>query len=349
MQTIFVVDDNDSNLIVAAEALEQHYRVVTLPSAIKMFSVLEKLTPSLILLDVQMPDMSGFETIKRLKANLSYAGIPVIFLTGLNDNDSEARGIELGAVDFITKPFSKTVLLNRLKTHLNLDGMIRERTRQLSERTEQLFSLHNNIVFTLADLVESRDANTGGHIARTTAYLKILTDAMLLRGVYADEMRGWNMESFVSSARLHDLGKILIPDSILNKPGPLTKEEYEIMKLHPAAGERIISQMIDRTGESDFLSGAKLTSAYHHEKWDGSGYPRGLSGTDIPLQGRIMAVVDVYDALTSERPYKKAFTDEEAHRIITGDAGRHFDPQIVAIFEAAQQQIKAANIDLSQR
>ncbi len=338
---IFVVDDNDTNLAVAVEALEREYRVMTLPSAAKMFALLEKRTPSLILLDVDMPGMNGFEAIRRLKASHNYANIPVIFLTGLNDNASEARGIELGAVDFITKPFAKTVLLNRLKTHLSLDGMIRERTRQLEERTRQLFLLHNNIVSTLADLVESRDANTGGHIDRTTAYLQILTDALLLQGVYADAMRGWDVESFVASARLHDLGKILVPDAILNKPGRLTEEEFCVMRCHPAEGERIIRQMIDRTGESEFLFHGQRTAAYHHEKWDGSGYPYGLSGADIPLQGRIMAIVDVYDALTSERPYKKAFSSEDACRIIAEDAGRHFDPHIADVFAVARKSIEA--------
>lgn len=341
-QMIFVVDDSDTNLAVAAEALEQDYRVVTLPSAMKMFSLLEKLTPDLILLDVEMPGVSGFEAIKRLKSAPSHADIPVIFLTGLNDHASEATGIELGAVDFITKPFSKTVLLNRLKTHLNLDGLIRERTRQLRERTQELFLLHNNIVFTLADLVESRDANTGGHINRTTAYLKIVADEMLAQEVYMEEIRSWNMESFVSSARLHDLGKILVPDSILNKAGSLTEAEFEVMKQHPAEGERIISQLISRTGESEFLSGARLTAAYHHERWDGSGYPYGLSGKDIPLQGRMMAVVDVYDALTSVRPYKKAFSSKEAYGMIMQDAGRHFDPKVADVFKAVQNQIEEA-------
>ncbi len=341
-QTVFVVDDSDTNLAVVAEALEQEYRVATVPSAMKMFSLLEKITPSLILLDVEMPGLNGFEAIRRLKASPPYAGIPVIFLTGLNDNESEALGIELGAVDFITKPFSKTVLRNRIKTHLNLDGIIRERTRQLEERTRQLFLLHNNIVYTLADLVESRDSGTGGHIGRTAEYLKILADAMLLRGVYIGEMGKWDMESFVSSARLHDLGKILVPDSVLNKPGPLTAEEFLVMKQHPEEGERIIAQMISRTGASDFLSNARLTAAFHHEKWDGSGYPYGLSGTDIPLQGRIMAIVDVYDALTSTRPYKKAFPSEDAYRIILGDAGKHFDPLITDVFGTVHAQIETA-------
>ena len=347
-KTVFVVDDNDTTLAAVAKALEKQFKVITLPSAVKMFSMLEKIVPSLILLDVEMQGVNGFEAIKRLKANDLYAEIPVIFLTGLDDSNSEAHGIDLGAVDFITKPFSETVLINRVKNHLNLDDLIRERTEQLRERTEQLFLLHNNIVFTLADLVERRDANTGGHIDRTTAYLKILVEAMLLREVYIDEIRTWNVEVFISSARLHDLGKIWVSDSILNKPGRLTEEEFQIMKSHPAEGEQLIEQMISRTGSSEFLHNAKLSAAYHHERWDGRGYPYGLKGAEIPLQGRIMAIVDVYDALTSERPYKKAFTCEEAFRIIMDDAGKHFDPHIADVLYAIKGQVETVMVNLSQ-
>ncbi len=310
----------------------------------QMFSFLDKQLPDLILLDVMMPGMSGFEAIKYLKEHPSYTNIPVMFLTGLDDSVNEAQGIELGAIDFITKPFSKAVLLNRVKAHLALDNMIRERTKQLIERTQQLLLLQNNIVFTLADLVESRDENTGGHISRTSAYLKILADGMLVRGVYIDELRSMNMETFISSARLHDLGKISVADSILNKPGPLSEEEFVLMKLHPAKGEQIISQMIGRTGDSEFLSSARLIAAYHHERWDGTGYPFGLKGTAIPLEGRIMAIVDVYDALTSVRPYKGAFSSEEAFRIIIENSGRHFDPKIVEVFKAVQAEIEAADM-----
>ncbi len=342
IKTIFIVDDSEVNLTMAARVLDDEYRVVTLPSAMKMFSFLEKMTPNLILLDVGMPGLSGFEAIKRLKSNPAHANIPVIFLTGLNDSASEAQGIELGAVDFITKPFSETVLRTRLKTHMGLDKLIKERTQQLSERTQQLFSLQNNIIFTLADLVESRDVNTGGHIDRTTVYLKILTDAMLTREVYLDKICRWNMETFISSARLHDLGKILVPDSILNKAGPLTEEEFEVIKLHPSEGEQIIVQMIERTGESDFLSCARLTTAHHHERWDGTGYPIGLKGEAIPLQGRIMAIVDVYDALTNNRPYKKALAHEQALAVIKSHAGTHFDPHVAEVFLEYEAEIKNA-------
>jgi putative two-component system response regulator len=340
---IFVVDDNETNLTVAEEALSKHYRVISLPSAAKMFRAFDKFRPDLILLDVEMPNMNGFEAMEILKANALYMEIPVIFLTRLSDAASEAHGIELGAVDFVMKPFSEPVLLNRIKNHLNIDELIRERTSQLFKRTEQLVRLQNGIVYTLADVVENRDETTGGHIERTSVYVRILINAMKDRYLYVEDMHDWDMDLVVSSARLHDLGKIAIPDSILNKPGRLTPEEFATIQTHCEAGEKIIDQMIARTGNAKFLHNAKLFAAYHHEKWNGSGYPCGLKGKDIPLQGRIMAFVDVYDALTSERPYKKAFTHEEAVEIIMKDSGQHFDPFIADVFNSVKDEILQAS------
>ncbi|MCL2881095.1 MAG: response regulator, partial [Treponema sp.] len=274
-KTIFVVDDSSTNLAIAEQALEKHYLAITLSSAAKMFTALTKITPNLILLDISMPEVGGFEAIKRLKANNLYADIPVIFLTGLNDDETEAAGIELGAVDFITKPFSAPVLLNRIKNHLYVDEVIHERTEQLRKRSEQLLRLQNGIVFTLADIVENRDSNTGGHIDRTAEYVKIFLNAMQERSLHLDEIQSWNFDSVVSSARLHDLGKVSIPDSILNKPDKLTSEEFSVIKTHPVAGERIIDEMISLSGDGDFLRNAKLIAGYHHEYWDGTGYPYG--------------------------------------------------------------------------
>jgi len=342
-KTIFIVDDSSTNLAMAEEALEKHYLVITLSSAAKMFTAMEKIKPDLILLDIDMPDVTGFETIKRLKSSPSTVDIPVIFLTGLSDEEIEAEGIELGAVDFIVKPFSEPVLLNRIKNHLHIDELIRNRTKQLQERTDQLERLQNSIVYTLADLVENRDATTGGHIDRTTVYVKVLIDALMEHGLYVDELKSWNIDSVISSARLHDLGKILIPDNILNKPGKLTPDEFSVIKTHSLAGEKLIDHMIERTGEADFLYNARLFAAYHHEKWNGEGYPFGLKETEIPLQGRIMAIVDVYDALTSERPYKKATSSEEAIEIIQNESGKHFDPLIADIFCQIKDKLKLAN------
>jgi putative two-component system response regulator len=281
--------------------------------------------PDLILLDILMPDLNGFDAMKRLKTDLRYCNIPVIFLTSRDDSATEAYGFELGAVDFITKPFSEPVLLNRIDKHLRIEDIIRERTYNLKR-------LKDSIVKVLATMVENRDNLTGKHIERTTLYVHILLENMLARDVYGDEIRNWDLETVVSSARLHDVGKIAISDIILNKPGKLTPEEFDIIKTHSLEGKKIIDTIIEESGDEDFLQNAKLFAAYHHERWDGTGYPYGLKGADIPLHGRVMALADVYDALVSDRPYKKAFPHEEAVKIITESSGSHFDPAIVDVF-----------------
>lgn len=339
---IFVVDDSSTNLAVAEVALEQLYRVITLPSAESMFAMLKKVSPDLILLDIEMPAMNGFEALKQLKADSLYKSIPVIFLTNMSDAANEALSIELGAVDFISKPFSKPVLLNRIKHHLNIEDII-------NERTDHLMKLQNGIVFIMADIIENRDKNTGGHIDRMTEYTQLLIEAMLAQNVYSDELCDWNLESFVSSVRLHDVGKVLIPDSILNKPGPLTGEEFEVMKTHPSEGKRIIDNIINRTEGAEFLRNAKLSAAFHHECWNGSGYPYNMRQTDIPLQGRIVAVVDVYDALVSERPYKKPFSETEAIDIIREGVGERFDPNIANVFIDIKDKLKEAHMKMIQR
>ncbi|MDR0497766.1 MAG: response regulator [Treponema sp.] len=322
---IFIVDDADTNLLIAEAALETQYQVMTLPSAAKMFTLLEKITPDLILLDIEMPEMNGFEAIKRLKSHHSYTDIPVIFLTGHTDIDIEVRGFELGAIDFISKPFSPPILLNRIKTHININEIIRE-------RTAKLLQLQEGIIIVLSNMIENRDRTMGRHVDRTTAYIKILIKAMEERDVYADEIRKWDIETAISSTRLHDVGKIILSDLLLNKPGKLTDKEYEEMKVHTSEGERIIDEIISFSGDEEFLHNARMFAGYHHERWDGSGYPRGLKGTEIPLQGRIMAIVDVYDALVNRRSYKEPFTEEEAIRIIGDEAGNIFDPKIVEVF-----------------
>jgi putative two-component system response regulator len=322
---IFIVDDNDVNLLAAKEALSSQYRVFPLASAATMFELLEDITPDMILLDIEMPEMDGFQALKKLKSDSKTADIPVIFLTSRTDDSTEALGFEMGVVDFKTKPFSRTVLLNRIKTHLNIENLIQE-------RTDKLQKLQTSIVSALANMVENRDKLTGTHIDRTTRFLRILLEAMLERGIYIDEISKWDFEQTVNSSRLHDVGKIAVSDSILNKPGKLTPEEFDIMKTHATEGEKIIDKIISESGDEDFLHNAKLFAAYHHERWDGTGYPYGLKETDIPLQGRIMALVDVYDALVSERPYKKAFTHENSVEIIIYSKGKHFDPKVVDVF-----------------
>jgi putative two-component system response regulator len=325
MRTIFVVDDNDVNLLTAENSLTGKYRVFTLPSAAAMFELLDEVVPDLILLDILMPETNGFDAMKMLKANPGYCGIPVIFLTSRSDAATEALGFEMGAADFVSKPFSEPVLLNRIKFHLKIEDIIRERTQKLDK-------LKDSIVNVLANMVENRDIMTGKHIERTTLYLKALMEAMVERGVYAAETADLDLDMVVSSSRLHDVGKIVITDLILNKPGRLEPGEFDIIKTHSKEGERIIGEIQKESGDEAFLENAKLFALYHHERWDGTGYPYGLKGEEIPLHGRIMAIVDVYDALTSDRPYKRAFPHGEAMKIIAESSGSHFDPKIADIF-----------------
>lgn len=325
LKTIFIVDDNNVNLLAAEDALSESYRPFTLPSAASMFELLKDIVPDLILLDIEMPEMDGFEALRLLKSHEKYKNISVVFLTSRKDADSEALGFELGAVDFISKPFSESVLLNRIKMHLDVDSIIREQTNELQK-------LKDSIITVLASVVENRDMLTGGHIERTASYIKILIEAMHERGVYSDEIDKWDMDSVILSARLHDVGKVIVSDLILNKPGKLTKDEMETMRNHAIKGEQIIDDIILGSGNQVFLHDAKLFAGCHHERWDGTGYPRGLKYDNIPLQGRIMAIADVYDALVSERPYKQAFSHEKAMDIILESKGTHFDPKIVDTF-----------------
>ncbi|MCL2636802.1 MAG: response regulator [Oscillospiraceae bacterium] len=334
MKTIFIVDDNEINRIVAENALEKDYNTYTLESAAEMFEALEKTIPDLILLDIKMPVMDGFEALKILKSDARFKAIPVVFLTGTVDYEVEALGFESGVVDFIGKPFSPLVLIRRVEAHLETDKLIKK-----SLMAQQ--RLHTTTIGVIADLVESRDKITGKHIERTQGYLKILVEKLMAMNVYADEIRTWDMALLLPSAQLHDVGKIVVSDVILNKTEKLTDEEFDIIKTHSPEGERIISEIIDKTEEDDFLVYARRFAGSHHEKWNGKGYPRGLSGEDIPLEGRVMAIADVYDALVSERPYKKAFAHEKAVEIIKNDSGSHFDPKLVEVFLEAAEDFRA--------
>ncbi|MCL2819837.1 MAG: response regulator [Oscillospiraceae bacterium] len=360
MDTIFVVDDNSANLLLAENVLSEHYEVITMVSAKIMFELIENIKPDLILLDIMMPDISGFDALKQLKSGMLYADIPVIFLTSKNDAATEAAGFEMGVVDFITKPFSGPVLLHRIKSILHMESIIRERTEMLQQqaevlqrqtetlkqRTDKLLRLQNSMTSVLAHLVENRDKLTGEHIERTSEYIKLLLGAMIERKIYLDQIADWDMDVIISAARLHDLGKIVVSDLILNKPDKLMPSEFEMIKTHAIEGEKIITDIIIKSGDDVFLHHARELAGSHHERWDGTGYPRGLKGEDIPLLGRIMSIADVYDALVSDRPYKKAFPHETAVAIILDSRGTQFDPVLADLFyEINESFAKVHNSD----
>jgi len=344
-KTIFLVDDDMTNLAIGKKALSDSYNVFTLSSGPLMLKMLENLQPDLILLDVDMPKMDGHEAIRLLKEG-KYADIPVIFLTALGNEEMELKGLSLGAIDYIAKPFSAPLLLKRIEVHLLVEAQKKELNEQkrellffnnnLSQMVEEkagtIIELKNAILSTMAEVVEYRDEITGGHIVRTQRYIKALLDEMKREGVYAKEVSALNEELVLQSCQLHDVGKIAITDLILNKPGKLTPEEYEKMKTHTTYGEKVILQLTAKTQDSDFLEYARIFAVSHHEQWNGSGYPKGLKGEEIPLLGRIMAISDVYDALVEPRPYKNAFPHEEAVRIILAGKGAHFDPVLSDLF-----------------
>ena len=334
MKIIFIVDDNYTNLSIAKAALGM-YKTYSMTSAARMFKLAEKIIPDLILLDINMPEMDGFEALRILKSNVRLKSVPVIFLTARNDTEAEIRGFEMGALDFINKPFSQPILVKRIESHIETDRLIKESQRALLD-------MHNATISVLANMLENRDKTTGDHVERTQTYLKLVINSALNIGNYADEIKSWDLDLLIPSAQLHDVGKVSVSDLILNKPEKLTDEEFDIIKLHCAAGEKIIDYIIDKTKDDVFLQHAKRFAGYHHEKWDGTGYPRGLAGEEIPLEGRLMAVVDVYDALVSARPYKKPFSHEKAAEIIISGRGVHFDPKIVDAFSNVEREISAA-------
>jgi putative two-component system response regulator len=334
-----LVDDNISNLNIGKSMLKEHYEVFPIPSGKKLFDALSHVTPELILLDILMPEMDGFEVIKKLKENPEWKEIPVIFLTSRSDENSELEGLSLGALDYVAKPFSAPLLLQRINNHMLLSSQKKELKmyndnleQMVREKTNQIMDLQNSVISTLADMLEYRDDETGGHVMRTQKYLSIMLDKLLETGMYQDELSMINLDFLVPSALLHDIGKIAVSDAILRKPGPLTHEEFEEMKKHAKEGADAIERIELKNKEHSFLTCAKRIARSHHEKWDGTGYPDGLSGYDIPLEGRLMAIADVYDALISDRPYKKAFSTEQAKNIIEEGRGTHFDPILVDIF-----------------
>lgn len=338
-ETIIMVDDDITNLSVTKNMLIDKYDIFTVPSGKKLFQILEKTTPDLILLDVEMPEMSGYEVIEMLKSREDTAHIPVIFLTAMIDIENELEGLDLGATDYITKPFHIQLLTKRIEVHLLVQSQRKELKnysnnleQMVEKKTKTVFELQYTVLKTMTELVECRDDITGGHIERTTGYLRILLNALPEYDCYRETVLSWDIEFLIMSAQLHDVGKIAIRDSILLKPAKLTYEEFEEMKKHAVFGVNVIKKIEKSTSESMFLKHAEILAGSHHEKWDGTGYPSGLSGDEIPLEGRLMAIVDVYDALTNDRPYKKAYSHEEAVEIIRKDSGTHFDPGLVRVF-----------------
>lgn len=340
---VLIVDDAPENIRILVETLKDDYVIMFARSGDVALRLATESAPppDLILLDVIMPGMDGYEVCRRLKAGKSTGNIPVIFVTGQSEEVDEARGLSLGAVDYISKPFKASLVKTRVANQLELkrhrdrlDELVRERTQELALTKEVTIEA-------MATLAEWRDPETGGHIKRTQNYVRLLADYLAKHSKYADQLDANTVELLYLSAPLHDVGKISIPDSILLKPDRLTDEEFTEMKHHTVRGRDALAAAERKLGGNSFLRLAREIAYGHHERWDGKGYPQGLMGEAISLPARLMALADVYDALTSRRVYKQALPHEEVVRMIVAGRGSQFDPEVVDAFCLLQDQFQA--------
>ncbi len=357
--TVLIVDDTPQNLMVLGELLQPFYRVRVANSGERALRAANSQPrPDIILLDVMMPEMDGHAVLRRLREEPNTRQIPVIFITAMNAAEDEERGFALGAVDYITKPFVPAIVLARVRTHLELkqarDRLAQENDwleREVARRMSENLLIQDLSVRALACLAEARDNETGHHIIRTQGYVDLLARRLVTHERFRPSLDGARLAMVVKAAPLHDIGKVGIPDAILLKPGRLNTEEFDTMKTHPAIGAEAISRAMEQAlaqandamaaqaGEAfAFLRVAHEIAIGHHEKWDGSGYPQGLSGDAIPVSARLMALADVFDALICRRVYKAAMTLEQTTEIIVDGRGKHFDPDVVDTFLSCRDQ-----------
>jgi len=344
---VIIVDDSVTNLKVGLDALKESFQVSTVPSGELLFSLLEKDLPDMILLDIEMPKMNGFEVFKLLKVNPKTSSIPVVFMTSSDSTDYEKNSFDLGAADYIHKPFFAPFLRKKIDMHFKIDQLSKENLEyqeKLQNSQKSLADLQMRLLKTVVELIERRDEVSSGHTERTRKYVEVLLDVLQKNNIYTDIVATWEKDLVLSSTMLYDLGKISVGNAILMKPDKLEADEFSAVKKHPTMGVQIIddirAQLIENSMEANMLNYAKEFAGFHHEKWDGSGYPYGLKGYNIPLPGRLMAIADVYDALISKRTYKKTYSHEEAAVIISEGKGTHFDPTLVDAFISVADQFR---------
>ncbi|MGL4830594.1 MAG: HD domain-containing phosphohydrolase [Vibrio sp.] len=338
--TILIVDDSPDNIAFMSQGLSQFYRIKAARSGKVALEILEQYSIDLVLLDIVMPEMSGYDVIHEIKQNPKTERIPVIFLTGKSSPEDEQLGFELGAVDYVFKPVSIPLLKSRVHTHLqnkiSKDILVNQKNyleTEVLRRSSDLDRMQDAVVFALASLAETRDPETGNHLQRTQHYVKVLAERLATKEKYRDKLTPSIIDTYFKAAPLHDIGKVGIPDNILLKPGKLTDNEFAIMRNHALLGKVALEKAEKLSGAStDLINAAKEIAYGHHEKWDGSGYPQGLKGDAIPLSARLMALADVYDALICRRVYKAPMSHEEAKEIILRGSGSHFDPMVIEAF-----------------
>lgn len=346
VKTILVVDDDKVLLLDAKRKLQDSYKVVGVPSGKLALEYLKSHTPNLILLDVMMPDMDGFELMNIIKADLRTKKIPVIFLTADITEQTEIKCLECGAIDFLAKPIVAPIMHVRVKHALMLADYANKLESQIEHQIQRISLMQNDVLSSLANLIESRDLSTGGHVKRSAQYVAYLLKKMIENKLYSAELNSEYITNVIHAAPLHDIGKIMVSDIILNKPGKFTAEEYEEMKKHSAEGRRLILANMDNLAEKDFVTVAANMAGYHHERWNGNGYPEKLSGKEIPLCARIMAVADVFDALTSKRVYKDLIPFENAVEIMRNGKGIDFEDVLVDCFLSNLQELEQETLKI---
>lgn len=350
MSDILIVDDTTANLKVLSEMLKnQGFKARAVPSGRLAIQAAINNPPDLILLDINMPEMNGYEVCKILKENDKLKEIPVIFISALTETLDKVKAFCVGGVDYITKPFQFEEVKARVETHLKLSKFQMELERKninlkeiVSQQVQDISNLQMTTIFAMAKLAQSRDDDTGKHLERVQLFCKLLAEQLGQSLKYKNSINEEFIENIINASPLHDIGKVGIPDNILLKPGKLSIEEFEIMKTHAMIGAETLEEVKSRYPKNDFITMGIDIARYHHEKWNGSGYPMGLIGEQIPLCARIMAVVDVYDALKSKRVYKPAFSHRDSCEIIYKGNGVHFDPDLVQAFKEIEEQFEKA-------
>jgi len=358
-KTVLIVDDTPQNLSILGELLQPLYRVRAANSGERALAIARSdLQPDIILLDVMMPGMDGYEVIRQLKQDEVTRDIPVIFVTALTESSEEQRGLALGAVDYITKPFNPEIVLARVNSQLELKqarDILSDQNawleKEIAKRMRENVMVQDLTIRALAALGEIRDLETGLHVVRTQRSIELLAHRLKNHPRFKDALAGNKLQMIVKAAPLHDIGKVGIPDAVLQKPGKLTPEEYQVMKAHPVLGANAIENAINNalagldpavaeqmSGAFEFLRVAQEICRGHHEKWDGSGYPAGLVGDDIPVSARLMALADVFDALMNRRVYKDAMAFENVTAFLVEERGRHFDPDVVDAYLDTREQ-----------
>jgi len=340
---ILLVDDVDINRLILAEILGEEYEIIEASNGKEALNILATLDalPHAILLDIMMPEMDGFETITHLKQEVRTQNIPVLFITATDAAETESKGLNYGAADYISKPFNPDVVKARVRNHVQLFHYAERLEKMVALKTAELTKTHEQMLEVMATIIETRSLEAGLHIRRTSDLTKILVEKMATMPEFSRELIPEEIDTIGKAVVMHDIGKVGIPDIILLKPERLTDVEYDVIKTHTSLGSKIIESISSEfTDDTLYLRRCREICRFHHERWDGKGYPDGLKGEDIPLAARILSIVDVYEALVSKRCYKDPFTPSEAAEVIKQGSGTQFDPHICEAFAQVQDRFE---------